>query len=123
VIIVGIFPENSIPAFHGLGAAIPFTVGNAALIIMATAPMMPMVLRLYSFVSGALAILALVGYSSHHYLGLGEGGIERVVAYPQTVWLIVIGLFLLSAYPEVVRVTRVGPIRAHPGDDGAASGR
>ena len=95
VIIVGIFPENSIPAFHGLGAAIPFTVGNAALIIMATAPMMPMVLRLYSFLSGALAILALVGYSSHHYLGLGEGGIERVVAYPQTVWLIVIGLFLL----------------------------
>ena len=95
VIIVGIFPENSIPAFHGLGAAIPFTVGNAALIIMAAAPMMPVVLRLYSFLSGAVAILALVCYSSRHYLGLGEGGIERVVAYPQTVWLIVIGLFLL----------------------------
>src|SRR5271169_5499118 len=68
VIIVGIFPENSIPAFHGLGAAIPFTAGNAALIIMATARMMPMVLRLYSFLSGALAILALVCYSSRHYL-------------------------------------------------------
>jgi hypothetical membrane protein len=95
VIIVGIFPENSIPAFHGLGAAIPFTVGNAALIIIAAAPMMPVVLRLYSFLSGALAILALVCYSSRHYLGLGEGGVERVVAYPQTVWLIVIGLFLL----------------------------
>ena len=95
VIIVGIFPENSIPAFHGLGAAIPFTVGNAALIIIATSPRMPVVLRLYSFLSGAVAILALVCYSSRHYLGLGEGGIERVVAYPQTVWLIVIGLFLL----------------------------
>jgi hypothetical membrane protein len=95
VIIVGIFPENSISAFHGLGAAIPFTVGNAALIIIAAAPMIPVVLRLYSFLSGAVAILALVCYSSRHYLGLGEGGIERVVAYPQTVWLIVIGLFLL----------------------------
>jgi hypothetical membrane protein len=95
VIIVGIFPENSIPAFHGLGAAIPFTLGNAALIIIAAAPMMPVALRLYSFLSGALALLALVSYSSRHYLGLGEGGIERVVAYPQTVWLIVIGIFLL----------------------------
>jgi hypothetical membrane protein len=95
VIIVGIFPENSVPAFHGLGAAIAFTVGNAALIIIAVSPMMPVVLRLYSFLSGTLAILALVSYSSGHYLGLGEGGIERVVAYPQTVWLIVIGLFLL----------------------------
>jgi hypothetical membrane protein len=95
VIIVGIFPENSIPAFHGLGSAIPFTLGNAALLIMAAAPMMPVALRLYSFLSGTLAVIALVSYSSRHYLGLGEGGIERIVAYPQTVWLIVIGIFLL----------------------------
>ena len=95
VIIVGIFPENSIPAFHGLGTAIPFTLGNAALIIIAAAPVLPAALRLYSFLSGTLAVLALVSYSSSHYLGLGEGGIERVVAYPQVVWLIVIGIFLL----------------------------
>jgi hypothetical membrane protein len=95
VIIVGIFPENSVPAFHGLGAAISFTIGNAALIIMAAAPVMPTALRVYSLLSGALALLALVSYSSSHYLGLGEGGTERVVAYPQVVWLIVIGIFLL----------------------------
>jgi hypothetical membrane protein len=99
VIIVGIFPENSIPAFHGLGAAIPFTLGNAALIIIAAAPVLPAALRLYSFLSGTLAVLALVSYSSSHYLGLGEGGIERVVAYPQVVWLIVIGIFLLIRIP------------------------
>ena len=99
VIIVGIFPENSIPAFHGLGAAIPFTLGNAALIIIAAAPVLPAALRLYSFLSGTLAVLALVSYSSSHYLGLGEGGIERVVAYPQVVWLIVIGIFLLIKTP------------------------
>ncbi len=96
VIIVGIFPENSVPAFHGLGTLIAFTIGNAALIIMAAAPMMPAVLQVYSFLSGALAVLALAIYSTGHYLGLGEGGMERVVAYPQTVWLIVIGIFLLS---------------------------
>jgi len=107
VIIVGIFPENSVPAFHGLGAAVPFTVGNAALIVMAAAPMMPAALRLYSFLSGALAILALVSYSSRHYLGLSEGGIERVVAYPQTVWLIVTGVFLLVRIHSPSRVPAV----------------
>lgn len=95
VIIVGMYPENSVPAFHGLGAAIAFTIGNAALIIMAAAPLLPVALRVYSCLSGMLAILALAIYSSGHYLGLGEGGIERVVAYPQAVWLVVIGLFLL----------------------------
>lgn len=96
VIIVGIFPENSIPAFHGLGAAISFTAGNAALIIVAAAPTMPLAWRVYSFLSGTLALLALVSYASGHYLGLGEGGMERVVAYPQTLWLIVTGLYMLS---------------------------
>jgi hypothetical membrane protein len=95
VVIVGAFPENSVPAFHGLGAATAFTIGNAALIIMAAVPLLPVALRVYSFLSGALAVLALAFYASGHYLGLGEGGIERVVAYPQTVWLIVTGLFLL----------------------------
>jgi hypothetical membrane protein len=115
VMIVGIFPENSVPAFHGLGTAVAFTVGNAALIIMAAAPMLPAALRLYSFLSGALAILALVSYSSSNYLGLGEGGIERVVAYPQAVWLIVIGVFLLVRIhsPSMVPAVRNAEL-GHP---------
>ena len=122
VIIVGIFPENSIPAFHGLGAAIPFTLGNAALIIIAAAPMMPAVLRLYSFLSGALALLALAGYSSGHYLGLGEGGIERIVAYPQTVWLIVIGLFTFSQGARIGHTAGGGAQRADAAPAGQSLG-
>ena len=90
-------------------------MGNAALIVIATAPMLPIVLRVYSLLSGTLAILALVGYSSGHYLGLGEGGIERVVAYPQTVWLIEIGLFLLVRIRHLQRTLKTagsdGPMR------------
>jgi hypothetical membrane protein len=115
VIIVGIFPENSVPAFHGLGTLIAFTIGNAALITMAAAALLPTTLRVYSFLSGALALLALVIYSTGHYLGLGEGGMERVVAYPQVVWLIVIGLFLL------IRSRTHGEIGLRA--DGAARGR
>ncbi len=96
VIMVGFFPENSVSALHGLGAAIPFVLGNASLIILALSLKMPALLRLYFFLSGVIALLGLVAYASSHDLGLGEGGIERVVAYPQTVCLIVIGFYLAA---------------------------
>ncbi len=96
VIMVGFFPENSVPALHGLGAATPFVLGNVSLIILALSFKMPAVLRVYSFLSGVMALVGLVAYASSHYLGLGEGGMERVVAYPQTVCLVVIGFYLAA---------------------------
>ena len=96
VIVVGFFPENTVPTLHGLGTAIPFVLGNASLITLALSFRMPALLRLYTFLSGVIALLGLVVYASGHYLGLGEGGIERVVAYPQTVCLAVIGFYLVT---------------------------
>jgi hypothetical membrane protein len=110
VIMVGFFPENSVSALHGLGAAIPFVLGNASLIILALSFKMPVLLRLYFFLSGAVALLALMAYASSHDLGLGEGGIERVVAYPQTVCLIVIGFYLAARSSA-----RQGPRTISPG--------
>jgi hypothetical membrane protein len=95
VVMVGVFPENSVPALHGLGSALPFTLGNAALIVIAISLAMPLLLRLCISLSGVAALLALVAFASSHYLGLGEGGIERVVAYPQTICLAVIGCYLI----------------------------
>jgi hypothetical membrane protein len=96
VVMVGFFPENSVPALHGLGAAIPFVLGNITLAVLALTLEMPALLRAYSFLSGIIALLGLAAYASGHYLGLGEGGIERVVAYPQTVCLAVIGCYLIA---------------------------
>jgi len=95
VVMVGIFPENSVSVLHGLGTAIPFVLGNIALFVLALTLEMTVLLRAYSFLSGGVALLALMAYASSHYLGLGEGGIERVVAYPQTVCLAVIGCYLI----------------------------
>lgn len=103
VVMVGFFPENSVPALHGLGTAIPFVLGNIALFVLALTLEMTAPLRAYSFLSGAVALLGLAAYASNHYLGLGEGGIERVVAYPQTICLAVIGCYLIaksSAWPS-----------------------
>jgi hypothetical protein len=41
-----------------------------------------------------------VFFASSHYLGLGEGGMERIVAYPQTLWLIFFGTYLSVTAPK-----------------------
>jgi hypothetical membrane protein len=97
VVIVGAFPENSVPALHGTGAGLSFVLGNVGIIILGLALGRPAPWRLYSLASGIIALAALGCFVSRQYLGLGEGGMERIVAYPQTVWLIVTGLYLLAA--------------------------
>lgn len=102
-VMVGVFPENSISALHGIGAALPFLVGNIGVLVLGFTLEMPVAMRLYTWLTGAVALLSLIFYASGHFLGLGEGGIERMVAYPQTLWLIVLGTYLLVADRLVVR--------------------
>ncbi|MGD0605921.1 MAG: DUF998 domain-containing protein [Streptosporangiaceae bacterium] len=122
VIMVGFFPENSVSPLHGLGAAIPFVLGNASLIILALSLKMPAPLRLYFFLSGVTALLGLLAYASSHDLGLGEGGIERVVAYPQTVCLIVIGFYLAVRSSARQEPRTISPGRAVRGHDAKRHG-
>lgn len=96
VLLVALFPENTVSALHGIGAALPFLLGNVSLVLVGYRLHMPKFLRFYTLFSGVLALIALVIYSSGHFVGLGEGGIERIVAYPQTLWMIVIGVYLYS---------------------------
>lgn len=96
VVMVGVFPENALPALHGLGATLPFLVGNLGLVLLGPALNAPRWLHRYTMFSGVLALAALGFYVSGAHLGIGEGGIERVVAYPQTVWQVVLGLHVLT---------------------------
>jgi hypothetical membrane protein len=101
-VMVGIFPENTIPALHGIGASLPFLVGNIGLLVLGLARGGLGALRFYTVLSGSVALIFLVPYAVGQYIGFGEGGIERVVAYPQTVWLIVLGVYLIVTKPSVV---------------------
>jgi hypothetical membrane protein len=87
--LVGFFPENTVSALHILGAALSFSVGNIGLVILSFVPGIPKPLRLYAAVSGLIAMLALAAFLSHSYFRLGIGGMERIVAYPQSIWLII----------------------------------
>jgi hypothetical membrane protein len=97
-VLVGLFPENTVSALHILGAALPFFIGNVGIIILGLKLDMPGVLKAYNVISGVIMLMALALLLSGHYLGLGIGGMERVTAYPQTIWLIVFGIYISSSH-------------------------
>lgn len=97
-IIVGLFPENSISSMHIFGAALAFILGNIGPIILGLSRnlVLPTWLRVYSVVTGVVGLLALVLLLLTLYAGLGIGGMERISAYPQSIWMIVFGFYLLK---------------------------
>ncbi len=101
VIVVGIYPENTNNARHVLGAGFNFVAGNIAMIVfglaLAQRPMERGLLTVFSLISGAIGLLATLLLVSGHFLGIGVGGMERVAAYPMTVWQIVMGIAFLRA--------------------------
>ncbi|HSX14752.1 MAG TPA: DUF998 domain-containing protein [Candidatus Saccharimonadales bacterium] len=93
-ILVGLFPENVNATWHQLGAALPFFVGNLSMIILGLSLDIPRPLKIYTLFSGFISLTAAVLFTSHHFLSLGGGGMERIAAYPQTMWIIVFGLYI-----------------------------
>ncbi len=92
-ILVGIFPEDSTFWAHIAGQDLAFVFGNIALIIFGFTLRFPRWFRWYSIASGAVALMALVLFLSNHRFFLDLGGMERVVAYPLIIWLIVAGSY------------------------------
>jgi hypothetical membrane protein len=50
----------------------------------------------FSILMGIASITALVLYGANIYLGLGPGGMERMIAYPVLLWAISFGGYLMS---------------------------
>ena len=50
----------------------------------------------------ALALLALILFATHTYLGLGAGTMERIAAYPETLWLIIFGAYIAHTRRSMV---------------------
>lgn len=94
-IIVGLHPENATGPMHAVGAALPFVLGNIAMLILATKSGFPAWLKYYSVLSGSIGLVALILFMTKSYLGIGLGGMERLVAYPQTIWMIIVGAYYL----------------------------
>ncbi|MGH7195355.1 MAG: DUF998 domain-containing protein [Candidatus Saccharimonadales bacterium] len=104
-ILVGFFPENTVASLHILGAGLAFLLGSLAILgFSLLLKNLPKSWRIYTFLTGLIAFLALIFYVGHDYFGLGPGSLERLISYPQTVWVVLFGFRLLvigsRCYPK-----------------------
>jgi hypothetical membrane protein len=94
---IGVFPGNTTP--HPLIAMFVFVAAGLAAIL--TYKVEPAPLRQLSVVLGTITLASLVLGSFFLEWGpvaeLGEGGIERWVAYPVVLWLTVFGGYLMGS--------------------------
>ncbi|WP_189600641.1 DUF998 domain-containing protein [Streptomyces lateritius] len=87
-VLVGLAPADVDENQHFLGALLVMGTGNIGLLLagFALAHYIPGPLRRLTSLLGVTAITAFGLFLSHHYLGLGMGGMERVAAFPLLVW-------------------------------------
>ncbi len=96
---VGTFPENVNGTVHGIASAVAFVGGGLALLTLGATMIGD---RRWDggwrLLSGALGILTLVAtalFLTGVDLGLGVGGMERLIVAPLLLWLIVASVHLL----------------------------
>lgn len=103
VFIVGLAPEDVAPLPHLVGAVENFLCCNAGMALMGVALLRrrraSRILGLVSLAAGVVGLLGFVLLAAQVYLGLGVGGMERVVAYPFPIWLAGMGVLLLRNGP------------------------
>jgi hypothetical membrane protein len=90
---VGAFDMDNFREVHGLSALLAFLFGNLAAIYSWKAVRPP--LSYLFIVLGLVGIASLVLLIAGVDLGLGEGGIERMVFYPAMFWMLAFGAYMM----------------------------
>ncbi|HEX8035222.1 MAG TPA: DUF998 domain-containing protein [Ktedonobacterales bacterium] len=95
-ILAGLFPANLNFGLHVLGALMNFLfAGSGILLLGAGVRKRNGGLAAWSLMLGGIAIMGLILYNSQIFLGLGPGGMERVLGFSPVVWAIGLGVALL----------------------------
>ncbi len=90
---VGLFPETA-GFLHVIVSFITFFFG--ALASIAASKLVKAPFSYFSVLMGIASITALVLYGLDIYLGLGPGGMERMIAYPVMLWATGFGGYMMS---------------------------
>jgi hypothetical membrane protein len=94
-ILVGAFPENEVYDLHLLGAVLSLGVGAVGVLVLAFAlRQIHPTIRIYTALTAIICLGSFTLYSMGFDLGLDKGGMERLVSYPFTLWLIFFGLYM-----------------------------
>jgi hypothetical membrane protein len=104
---VGVFPGDT-GAIHAVFAQLTFIAGGVAAILSALVVSSP--LRYLAVVLGAVPLVNLALYialqDDWFVSGLGPGGLERWIAYPIVLWLVVFGGYLMAQRDGALRSPR-----------------
>jgi len=90
---VGLFTEDA-GAVHAVFSFITFLFAGLSAIMSYKLQKPPF--SHFSVILGIVVLLALVLFASDTFLGLGKGGMERMIAYPALLWAIGFGGHLIS---------------------------
>jgi hypothetical membrane protein len=93
---VGIFTENSEP-MHTIASIAVFLFCGLSAIFSYKVTKPPF--NIIAILLGVISLGAMILFMSNIYVGLGVGGMERMIVYPILIWMIGFGSFLI-AYPE-----------------------
>ena len=90
---VGLFTED-VEVLHTVFSFITFLFAGLSAIMSYKLQKPP--LSYFSVTLGVVTLLALVLFASDTFLGLGKGGMERMIAYPALLWAIGFGAHLIG---------------------------
>ena len=90
---VGVFSETW-GAVHILMSLITFLFAGVSALLAYRLCRAPM--RYFCLALGGVSLVALALYSGDVYLGIGQGGMERMIAYPALVWVAAFGSYLMG---------------------------
>ncbi len=90
---VGLFPETA-GSLHLIVSFIAFFF--AALSAIAASKLVKPPFTYFSMVLGIASLAALALFALKFYMGLGPGGLERMIAYPVLLWAVGFGGYLMS---------------------------
>jgi len=90
---VGLLPETT-GVWHSIFSLIVFLFAGLSAIVTYRFQKKPM--SYFSVILGVITLIALLLYVPNVYLGLGAGGMERMVVYPTLVWSLAFGGHLMA---------------------------
>ncbi len=91
--IVGLFPETT-GSPHTIGAFLVFLFSGIAAIF--GIKRFKSAFRFISPIIGILVLVSIVLYAMSIDLGIGDGGMERMIVYPALLWAIGLSVYLMS---------------------------
>jgi hypothetical membrane protein len=95
-VLVGVVPENVNTAhLHTVGTTLAIGFGQLAIVILGFVLIeIDDWLREFMLVTSLFVLLAGISIAFKHQFGIGEGALERLAQYPESVWLILFGFYI-----------------------------